>query len=141
MTATSKSDLWTGIQEALRERGVDLEALSCCAPDTSCVKVVCLPTGLGSSLDELGQAVRDQVVMVRVDEETRRRLDAWVASGVVKSRSEAAALFIREGLKVRASELEQLGEALRSVEEAQDRLRKKATEVFGDAPSEEEARS
>lgn len=135
MATTNTSDLWAGIQDALREKGVDLEGLSCCGPDTSCVKVVCLPTGLGQSLDELGQAVRDQVVMVRVDGETRRQLDAWVASGVVKSRSEAAALFIQEGLRVRSSELEQLGEALRSVEEAKNRLRKKAREVFGDSPS------
>ena len=88
--------------------------------------------GLGSSLEELGKEVRDQVVMVRVDEDTRRKLDAWVASGAVKSRSEAAALFIREGLKVRATELERLGDAIQAVEEAKERLRNKARDVFGD---------
>jgi Arc/MetJ-type ribon-helix-helix transcriptional regulator len=132
MTQASTSDTWQWIQSELRGKGIDIEALSCCAPDTSCLKVVCLPTGLGQSLEELGQEVRDQVVMVRVDEETRRKLDAWVASGAVKSRSEAAALFIREGLKVRASELDHLGEAIRNVEEAKERLRRKARDVFGD---------
>ncbi len=138
MTEASSNDLWGLIQSKLRDKGIDMEALSCCAPDTSCLKVVCLPTGLGQSLEELGQEVRDQVVMVRVDEDTRRKLDAWVASGAVKSRSEAAALFIREGLKVRASELDKLGEAIQGVEEAKERLRKKARDVFGEQDSDAE---
>ena len=132
MTEANSNDLWSVIQSELSDKGIDVEALSCCAPDTSCLKVVCLPTGLGQSLAELGQEVRDQVVMVRVDEDTRRKLDAWVGSGAVKSRSEAAALFIREGLKVRASELDKLGEAIQGVEEAKERLRKKARDVFGE---------
>jgi hypothetical protein len=41
-----------------------------------------------------------------------------------------AALFIREGLKVRASELDKLGEAIQGVEEAKERSRKKARDVF-----------
>jgi Arc/MetJ-type ribon-helix-helix transcriptional regulator len=74
--------------------------------------------------------------MVRVDAETARTLDAWVETGAVKSRSEAAALFIREGLNVRASELDRLKDALSGVEEAKDRLRREARDVFnldGDA--------
>lgn len=132
MTQAKSSDLWELLQSELRDKGIDVEALSCCGPDPSCLKVVCLPVGLGSSLEELGKEVRDQVVMVRVDEDTRRKLDAWVASGAVKSRSEASALFIREGLKVRATELERLGDAIQAVEEAKERLRNKARDVFGD---------
>ena len=132
MTQAKSSDVWELIQTELRDKGIDVEALSCCGSDPSCLKVVCLPVGLGSSLEELGKEVRDQVVMVRVDEDTRRKLDAWVASGAVKSRSEAAALFIQEGLKVRATELERLGGAIQAVEEAKERLRKKARDVFGD---------
>lgn len=138
MAEASSNDTWDWIQNELRGKGIDVEALSCCAPDTSCLKVVCVPTGLGQSLEELGQEVRDQVVMVRVDEDTRRKLDAWVASGAVKSRSEAAALFIREGLKVRASELDKLGEAIQGVEEAKERLRRKARDVFGDNASDDQ---
>ena len=77
--------------------------------------------------------------MVRVDEETSEALDKWVESGVVKSRSEAAALFIREGLGIRSGELEQLAGALREVEEAKQRLKKKARDVLGpETVSEEE---
>ncbi len=69
--------------------------------------------------------------MVRVDAVTLADLDAWVETGAVKSRSEAAALFIREGLKVRGAELRELKEAIDGVDEARSRLRKKAREVLG----------
>lgn len=49
----------------------------------------------------------------------------------MRSRSEAAALFIQEGLKVREQELDQLGDALQGVEQAKERLREKARDVFG----------
>jgi len=69
--------------------------------------------------------------MVRIDEETRKTLDAWVETGYFKSRSEAAALFMREGLKIRASELEKLKDALHQVAQAKNVLRDKASEIFG----------
>lgn len=102
------------------------------------VKVVCVAPDLKTSAEAMSGTSRDHVVMVRVDEETRDALDAWVKTGAVKSRSEAAALFIREGLAVRADELERLREALREVEEAQERLRRKAREVFGGDDEEDE---
>ncbi len=95
-------------------------------------KVVCVSPDLKDSVDEMAKSQRDNVVMVRVDEETRNKLDAWVEAGAVKSRSEAAALFIREGLKVRAAELEKLEESLRDLQNAKQRVREKAREVFGD---------
>ena len=97
------------------------------------IKVVCVPPDLKASADEMNETPRDKVVMVRVDQKTRGELDAWVETGAVKSRSEAAALFIREGLAVRADELARLRDALREVEEARERLRDKASEVFGGA--------
>ena len=102
------------------------------------IKVVCVSPDLKASAEEMKGKQRDQVVMVRVDEETRDKLDDWVQTGAVKSRSEAAALFIREGLKVREDELERLRDALREVEAAQERLQQKAQEVFGGRRSEEE---
>jgi len=92
--------------------------------------MICMPFGLSTALQEMEQRPRDNVVMVRVDDETKKDLDAWIESGAVKSRSEAAALFIREGLKVRAKELGELEEALREVEQAKDRLRQKARSVL-----------
>lgn len=95
-------------------------------------KVVCVTPGLKDSVEEMGKTPRDQVVMVRVDTETSESLDAWVQTGAVKSRSEAAALFIREGLKVRADELAKLEEALSAVRAARERLQREAREVFGE---------
>ena len=43
----------------------------------------------------------------------------------------AAAVFIREGLKVRDQELQELNEALSDVEDAKARLREKARQVLG----------
>ena len=95
------------------------------------VKVVCVEPDLKESVAEMARSQRGQVVMVRVDQETSSKLDAWVETGAVKSRSEAAALFIREGLKVRDGELDRLEEALGEVETAKQRLRERAKSVFG----------
>lgn len=129
--------LWEKIQPQLKARGIDINIgegfdFSCTDCDGPKVKVVCVAPDLKESVEEMGQTQRDQVVMVRVDESTLESLDAWVATGAVKSRSEAAALFIREGLKVRADELAQLRDALREVQEAQERLKERAREIFGE---------
>jgi len=123
------------VRRALSGKGIDFE----CCPDRAtdsgddpcAVKVVCVSPNLNSSVEEVGQSNRDQVVMVRVDGATSRALDDWVAAGAVRSRSEAAAVFIREGLKVRQGELDQLRDALNEVERAKIKLQKKAREVFG----------
>ena len=127
---------WESLTEYLEARGIDLAALCGAEGDPAKVKVVCVAPDLKAGLHELDGLTRDQVVMVRVDEETSRALDAWVETSAVKSRSEAAALFIREGLKVRAAELDQLREALREVEDARRRLREKARGVLGGEPAE-----
>lgn len=127
--------LWEKVQSRLQEKGIDIElpeGFDLFSDEIgSRVKVVCVAPDLKDSVEEMGKKHRDQVVMVRIDAETLGSLDAWVATGAVKSRSEAAALFIREGLKVRADELERLRDALREVQEAQERLKSKAREIFG----------
>ncbi len=129
MTEINLSGIWTRIKEELEARGIDLDA-DCSDETGSPIKVICMAGGLSDSLKEMGETPRDQVLMVRTDEETTKKLDAWLETGAFKSRSEAAALFIREGLKVHASELHELEEALQGVEAAKDRLKKKAREVF-----------
>ena len=138
--AAKHKDLLALIYEQLKQQGIDLDAL--CADwdeDSLCgdwgedapVKVVCVAPDLKDSVEALNKGRRDQVVMVRIDEETSKSLDDWVESGAVRSRSEGAALFIREGLKVRADELEKLNEALEDVKAARERLRREAQRVFG----------
>jgi hypothetical protein len=119
------------IEEELERWGIQLESLSCDDLTPDCMKIVCMPAGLRESLNEMGKRPRGNVVMVRVDDPTITKLDNWVETGAVKTRSEAAALFIREGLTVRASELEQLRDAIRGVADAKDRLLARAKEVLG----------
>ena len=120
------------IRDELLKKGIDLDTIGCGDIDDAAVKVVCLASDLGQSIQAMGQSTRDQVVMVRIDEETCSAIDAWIEAGAIKSRSEGAALFIREGLNVRASELEKLKGALKDVENAKERLKKKAKHIFGD---------
>ena len=129
--ADKPNGLWTAIRDQLKQQGVDVDALSSCTIGGSPVKVVAVSANLCDSVDGLGAAPRDQVLMVRVDGATINTLDQWVETGAVKSRSEAAALFVREGLGVRAQELSELREALDGVDEAKRRLREKASEVLG----------
>ena len=64
--------------------------------------------------------------MVRIDEESRKTLDAWIQTGHFKSRSEATALFLKEDLNTRSSELNELKDAIKQVEEAKKFLHDKA---------------
>lgn len=132
--ARAGPDLGSLILKELERQGIGLDQLCGDAGDGPQVKVVCVAPTLRDSVERLGESARDQVVMVRIDEPTRKKLDAWVETGAVKSRSEAAALFIREGLGVRESELTDLKEALEGVNEARARLRRKASRVLGTPP-------
>jgi Arc/MetJ-type ribon-helix-helix transcriptional regulator len=133
MVGKDKEQLMSFIKRKLGDAGIELEGLAdeiCCVGQDD-VKVLCAVGGIGGSLVRLGETSRDQVVMVRVDEDTIHKLDAWTETGALKSRSEAAALFIREGLELRSGELEQLEAAIDDVKLAKDRLKEKAKEILG----------
>ena len=128
--AEERTGLWAKIQRKLDDAGIDLELPDLSGLDPASCKMICMPIGLSAALSEMERRPRDNVVMVRLDDESLRRLDAWIETGAVKSRSEAAALFIREGLTVRDRELTELEDALRDVEQAKERLRRKARSVL-----------
>ena len=136
----SNPNIFSVISEKLEGLGITLsDEIEASLRDLDAgLKVVCVTPDLGESVREMGESPREHTVMVRVDEDTRQKLDAWVESGAVKSRSEAAALFIREGLQVRAEELSELEDALKQVDEAKRKLREKAKTVFGDTSSTDE---
>lgn len=129
------SRMWDKIRNQLKEKGIEVDTICCDSKVGPSMKVVCVAPGMEDCLEEMGQETRDKVVMVRLDETTTKTLDKWVEAGVVRSRSEAAALFIREGLKLRSKELEKLDEALHDVEKARARLRDQAREVLGRDPT------
>jgi len=65
-------------------------------------------------------------------------MPGWM-TGAVRSRSEAAAPFIREGMKVYRTELDLLEGALRDVQSAKQRLQDRVREML-DAKTEEDQR-
>jgi Arc/MetJ-type ribon-helix-helix transcriptional regulator len=73
----------------------------------SSVKEVAQKTGevLNKATESIEKAInsalaaRDHVVMVRVNEDSLKRIEELVQSGIFKSRSEAAAFLISEGIK------------------------------------------
>lgn len=129
-----QNDLWEAIRKQLSRQGIDLD-VTCCAGAQDKPRVICVAASLGDTARELAHSPRDQVVMVRMDKESVEGLDAWVEAGVAKSRSEAAALFLKEGLRLRARELSDLKDALANVEEAKRQLRERAKDVLGDSDS------
>ena len=127
------TDLYTDISEALQSYGIEFRVGLADDDDLANCTVMCLTGDMKTTVAEMGRASRDQVVMVRIDEDTRDKLDLWIDTGAVKSRSEAAALFISEGIKVRSGELDQLREAIDEVNDAKHRLEERARQVIGDS--------
>jgi hypothetical protein len=125
-----RDELIALVDEQLKKQGIDLEELRKDCPSDTLVKIVCVAPDMKDSVRELSQGTRDQDVMVRIDEDTSNLLNDWVETGAVKSRSEGAALFIREGLKVRAQELAKLQGALEDVKTAKEKLRRQAKDVL-----------
>ena len=121
---------WNSIAAMIKAQGINLEELCSMDAEGAQFKVICLDPNLSESVQEMGLLPRDVTVMVRTDDETSRALDAWIETGYFKSRSAAAALFLREGLKIRGSELEKLKDAIKQVEKAKSNLHSKARKIL-----------
>ena len=81
---------------------------------------------LGENLKETLEgalSARENVVMVRLNKESVGRLDELVESGVVNSRSEAAAFLIGEGIKKRQGLFDQISDKIDEIRKAKDELR------------------
>lgn len=97
----------------------------------SSVKEVAQKTGeaLNKATESIGKAIesalaaRDHVVMVRVNDDSLKSLDALVQSGIFKSRSESAAFLISEGVKAQASLFERISERIKEIERLQAELK------------------
>jgi Arc/MetJ-type ribon-helix-helix transcriptional regulator len=97
----------------------------------SSVKEVAQKTGeaINKATESIGKAIesalaaREHVVMVRVNEDSLKSLDALVQSGIFKSRSEAAAFLISEGVKAQATLFERISERIKEIERLRAELR------------------
>jgi Arc/MetJ-type ribon-helix-helix transcriptional regulator len=72
---------------------------------------------------ESALAARDHVVMVRVNDESLKQLDALVQSGIFKSRSEAAAFLISEGIKAQDALFSRISERIKEIERLRSELK------------------
>ena len=77
---------------------------------------------LGETIESV-QGKRTNVVMVRVGRDSLDRLDDLVECGLTRSRSEAAAFLIGEGVKARKDLFDKIADQTRVIREAKDRLK------------------
>ena len=61
--------------------------------------------------------------MVRVNDESLKQLDALVQSGIFKSRSEAAAFLISEGIKAQEPLFTRIAERIKEIERLRSELK------------------
>jgi Arc/MetJ-type ribon-helix-helix transcriptional regulator len=101
----------------------------------SSVKEVAQKTGdvLKGATESISKAIesalsaRDHVVMVRVNDESLKKLDSLVQSGIFKSRSEAAAFLISEGVKAQDALFRRISEKITEIERLRSELRNSIT--------------
>lgn len=65
---------------------------------------------------------RNNVVMVRVDEENLNRIDELVETGQFNSRSEATAFLISEGVKAKQQMFEQMADKISQIQDLRTEL-------------------
>ena len=67
--------------------------------------------------------VRDTTVLIRLSDESSDKLDTLVSAGVFRSRAEAAAFLIEEGIKAQAPLFQRIQNKLGEIEKLREELR------------------
>ena len=101
--------------------------LVCCSDESDIrekIKGKVLIHGLGG---------RGNVVMTRLNDDDVKKMDALVEVEIFKSRSEAAAFFIKEGIQARMDLVDTVMPTVEKIRE----LRKQARESLGEGPEQE----
>ena len=92
---------------------------------------------VGGSIGETLKSIRtarDFVVMARLSKESLRKLDDLVECGLTKSRSEAAAFLIAEGIRARADLYDRIAEQSEVIRKAREQMRSLIDEEPDAAP-------
>ena len=76
--------------------------------------------------------------MVRMSKDSLRKLDALVDCGLTRSRSEAAAFLISEGIRARASTYEKIAEQSEVIRNAREELSRLLDEDLESEPADPE---
>ncbi|HEY8461083.1 MAG TPA: hypothetical protein VIM99_11920 [Blastocatellia bacterium] len=67
--------------------------------------------------------VRDTTVLLRLSDESSDKLDTLVSAGIFKSRAEAAAFLVDEGIKAQAALFQRIQDKLAEIEKLRAELR------------------
>ncbi len=81
---------------------------------------------IGENIRDTVQNVRsnrDNVVMVRMDDDSLSKVDELVEAGIVNSRSEAAALLVTEGIKSKQGLFDRIAAKVEEIRKAKEELR------------------
>ena len=83
----------------------------------------------GKATESIGKAIdsalaaRDHVVMVRVNDESLKKIEALAQSGIFKSRSEAAAFLISAGVKSQSELFDRIEQKIAEIERLKSELK------------------
>ena len=81
--------------------------------------------GIGRTIEEGISRIgtRGNVITVRVDDKALEAIDALISAGVFKTRSEAAAYLIDEGISAKAAVFDEVNATARRINELRDQMK------------------
>lgn len=82
---------------------------------------------------------RDLPLMIRVDDETLKRIDQLVEAGIFTSRSESAAFLISQGIKTQAAVFEQIESKIKEIDSLRQELKQLIHPDISRSPSQHES--
>lgn len=102
-----------------------------------CVVQMCCPEGEDVArikekvLMKLGEKLggRSNVVMTRLNDEDLKQIDALVEVEIFKSRSEAAAFFIKEGIQARKDLFQKVMPTVEKIRELRNQAKKSLSKI------------
>lgn len=96
--------------------------------------------GSVSSVVKQALEARDHVLMVRINDESLNRINDLKDAGLFRSRSEAAAYLIAEGIEAKRDLFDRISERIRKIQELRDELRYLAEDTGLESPGGETGR-
>ena len=81
---------------------------------------------------------RENVIMVRINEESLAKIDELVETGIFKSRSESAAFLLREGIKARTDLFEKISEKIKQIQSLKEELQEALGEKMNENKKQED---
>ncbi|MFB3902176.1 MAG: ribbon-helix-helix domain-containing protein [Acidobacteriota bacterium] len=79
--------------------------------------------------EEAKSAKRQIVVSVRLDDDSARKVDQLVESGICSSRSEAVAMLTRSGIQSRQALFDMIEAKIQEIQRIKDEIRQTASQV------------